>query len=219
MRARNKIPGKRLFFGVIGLLAAWLGAGCEREPLGLVCTPLPPGALAITEVSTADWHWIEFANPGTSDVPLTGIQFLVGDASGTYVGEFWIRRHDLSLTPGGRYVAARFPDSVTPPAWTDYLFGDEFQSDFPSSGILEIHNCDDHADIGAINPELVDRIQWSGLPGTGSWAFDGGQAPSALANDTLASWCQDSHSQTLGAGPYDTVLGSPGEGNPPCATP
>ncbi|HOX46404.1 MAG TPA: hypothetical protein PK668_22565 [Myxococcota bacterium] len=219
MRARNPLSGNGILFGVIGVLAAWQGAGCERGPLELVCTPLQPGALVVTEVSSAGWHWIEIANPGASEIALTGMQFLFGGAGGTYVDEFWIREHDVSLAPGGRYVAARFPGSVSPPAWADYLFGDEFDADFPSSGILEIHNCDDHADIGAINPELVDRVQWSGLPETGSWAFDGGQAPNALANDTPTSWCQDSHSQTLGAGPYDTVLGSPGEDNPPCATP
>jgi hypothetical protein len=211
MRARNQFSGTCLFFGLIGLLAAWQGAGCERGPLELVCTPQAEGALVITEVSEADWRWIEIANPGAAEVELTGmrVQFMSLDGSG--VAGFSLREEDLTLAAGGRFVMARFP-AAQRPAWADFAYGDEQDADFPPGGILEL--------LGCGQPDApIDRITWSDLPTGGSWAFDGGQTPSALANDSQASWCQDSHSQTLGAGPYDTVLGSPGEGNPPCATP
>jgi hypothetical protein len=211
MRARNPFSGKGLFFGVIGVLAAWQGAGCEREPLELVCTPTAEGALVITEVSEADWRWIEIANPGAAEVELTGLRVQFMSQDGSNVSGFSLREEGLSLAGGGRFVLARFPADQRP-AWADFAYGDEQSADFPPAGILELLGC---GQAGA----PVDRITWGDLPSGGSFAFDGAQAPNALANDTPTSWCQDSHSQTLGAGPYDTVLGSPGEGNPPCATP
>ncbi len=194
---------------IAGALLLCLGAACEREPLELICTPQVEGALVITEISEADWRWIEIANPGLSEVALTGLRVQWMSLDGSGVAGFSLRERDLALPGGGRLVMGRFPAAVRP-AWVDYAYGDEQGADFPPGGILELLGCGQ-------TDSPVDRMTWSDLPGDGSLAFDGGQAPSATANDLAAHWCRDAHVQTLGdGGPYDTVLGSPGEDNPPC---
>jgi hypothetical protein len=198
-------------------------AGCEREPLGLVCTPLPPGALAVTELSAADWRWIEIVNPGLAPVDASGVQFWILRQDGRKQGDFWIRDRGPGdrgwfLDPGELKVLGRFPAAIAP-TWVDYPYGDEEAVEFPSAGMLEIRNCNDHTLPGEANPALIDRVVWDALPGTGSLAFDGARAPSASANDDPAAWCEDRTLQVFGTGPYDQVLGTPGEVNRVCPTP
>jgi hypothetical protein len=194
------------------LLSVLLHA-CVRDPLPRTCNALTPGQLVFSELrgkqSGADTYgqWIELFNPGAGTIGLAGISVALTKLDGSERVEIPIRNRELSIAPSGYLVMGRFGASELP-SHVDYGYGDEFNQDLFSDGVLELYACG----------VLVDRVIYHGLPSQGTLALDGRIDPSAEANDQEVNWCTDS-TEAPSPDSGRTQLGSPGtprERNRPC---
>lgn len=201
-------------------------AGCVREPLDLECSPVPVGALVITEIRGPQpgsyKQWIEVYNAGDAAIQLIGLHvvFTRNDGSGA---AFFVR-DDLELAPGA-YATLGGADLQDRP-YIDYDYTLDYFTKDPETDEITAKDL-----YGAAALELracgvvVDTVHYSELPGSGSLALDGAVRPDAATNDDArppgedddepTGWCVDARE---GDGPQTEVgiRGTPQEANPPC---
>ncbi len=202
----------------IGLFAITSLAGCERNELEHLCTPVENGQLVISEIrgpqSEVDTYgqWIELHNRGTTSLNLAGIQLVMFDIMGGGEKVIMVRDEGLVVAPGGYVVLGHQERGPMPPLpdHVDYGYNEDFSSDLESSGVLQLHVCN----------ELVDEVIYQNLPTVGSLAFDGDLELTVDVNDDAdpnnveSNWCNDASPVT---NPTEVgTPGTPGEQNRPC---
>jgi hypothetical protein len=195
------------------LFAAVLAvAACGREPLEWVCPDVGYGGLVLTEIrgpqtGSDDADWFEIYNASGRELDLYGTQFFIRRLNGDNPRTIIVRDPGVIVGAGEYAVLGRaFPGEE--PAHIDYGYADDFPVSLYDTAAIDILGCG----------ELVDRVEYRGLPRNGSLGFDGALEPSADLNalaeaDTAEShWCLDIELQA------DTgQIGTPGERNRACA--
>lgn len=191
-----------------------MSAGCAREPLDIVCTPMNVGDLAFSELrgpqNGADsWgQWFELYNAGASDLNLAGLLFDIKMLSGGGEHQISVRR-PLDLDVGDYVVLGRFRDNdIDRPAHVDYGYEDEYSGDLYTDAVIEISSCG----------TVIDHLVYHDLPTAGSLSFDGALQLTAATNDNESDWCVDDTPYDPGDGGTTQVgiPGTPGEQNRTC---
>ena len=162
-----------------------LVTGCVRDPLPAVCPDLAAGDLAVSEIrkaSTSDSlaSWVELYNTTGGALDLRGLVLRFRNPDGASETDVTVRR-SLAVGAGGYVVLGlTTDDDANRPAYVDYGFLDDFGATFPSAAALDVEAC----------ATLVDRVQYSALPSTGTYSL-GTMPPDANANDFTTNWCTD----------------------------
>jgi hypothetical protein len=169
------MPLDGLRFPAVAAVAAIAMAfsACERDPLDAPCAT----GLVVTEFSGAKGAvFVEVFVPGGLAQEIDGLLVRTTNLIGQRPKEAVIRVAEPLPPDAFAVLPATLPD--------DFL---------PDDGVLDLVSCG----------EVLDKVVWHGLPGTGSLAFDGGVVPSAAANDDEAAWCASD-------------APTPAKENPPC---
>ena len=173
--------------------------GCALPPLDEVCPQLGEGDLVLTEVSQSEagtlGQWLELYNAAAEPIDLEGLQIEQVQLDGTNARLMYVRE-PVELAPGA-YAALGRGQTDAPPAHLEYAFGNDLVSEFHTTGLFRVRACD----------SVIDSLEVANIPGEGTFALDGAQAPDADAE--MEDFCND-------VGDHGEIPGTPGEANPPC---
>jgi hypothetical protein len=184
-------------------------AGCERDPLPWICPDLAPGELVITELrgpqsgSDTRGQWIELYNASGTELDLYGLEVRLKRLDGSSPARILVRVDQVLVPAAGYAVLGRFATGQEP-AHVDYGYQLDFSPNLYDSAAIDVMACG----------QLIDHVNFRGLPGVGTRSFDGNLTPDAAANDDEDNWCVDAvpDGSTIELG----VPGTPGEPNRPC---
>jgi hypothetical protein len=195
----------------IGAASCVVAVGaCVEEPQPYVCPAVDPGALVITELrgpqSEPDTRgqWLELANVSGGTVDLQGLHVIAYQLDGTNEMD-GIVRYKREVDDDDRFVVGKFTVGTAMPEWIDLDFNNEWPSVLSADGIVELQACG----------EIVDRIIYHALPGTGTYSL-GLEPPDADGNDDEDTWCNDITPPPDGPMTELGLPGTPGEVNNPC---
>jgi hypothetical protein len=179
-----------------------LVASCARDEADALCPPVSEGELVVTEVRGNQDDdtvppWVEIYNASPTTVDLLGARLRFRSLDGSSEIAVLVRR-TVNVAAGGYVVLGLTPDQGRPDH-IDYGFASDYPMAWQSSRALDVESCG----------ERIDRVQFSSLPGEGTFAL-GTNPPSADANDLPGSWCTD---RTMVG---TTFPGTPGAANPAC---
>ena len=166
-------------------------AGCARETAPRLCPDLAPGELVVSEIhgtpSPADGNpeWVELYAVTATD--LEGIKIRFRRLDGSSEIDVLVR-HSVPVAAGDYAVLGLVDDAALPP-YMDYGFLADFQQGWLSAAAIDVETC----------TELVDRAQYSSLPGSGTFSL-GTNPPDATANDDTGAWCDDTSTANGTAG-------------------
>lgn len=188
----------------VGCALLVLLAGCERDPLDVACPEVAPDQLVVTELRGAQagdtdtlGEWIEVFNGSGHPIDLLGLKVRLSTLDGGSRDEFTVRS-SVSVAADAYATLGRFARGEEP-AYVDYGYADELDSDLNTTGAVELFACGVE----------IDQVIYRDLPSAGTLALDGAvEPPDAAANDSEDNFCIDDAAAD-GAG-------SPQQENPPC---
>ncbi|EDM81906.1 hypothetical protein PPSIR1_05548 [Plesiocystis pacifica SIR-1] len=211
-------PARRLAYSGLALLAACSLTACPEDDVepcaddeaGDSCElpALLPGDLVLSEVlanpAGADdgLEWFEIYNASGEEQDLEGLTLVYSKTDGSGVKTHVINR-TLLVPAGGYVVVADMLDEVAEVmGHVDYGYAGELGSFGNSGGYLAV-------DAGET---VIDEIYYAEPTEGASRIFDGSQAPDAVANDNLGSWCDST------AVFAEDLLATPGAPNDVCGS-
>jgi hypothetical protein len=198
LRYSRRVRVIGLSVAVAGSIASATATGCVRDPAPAECPDVNVGNLVVTEVrgeqspSDGNGPWIELYNASSTTIDLEGTKIRFRNATGSTETPVLVRR-SLPVAAGA-YVVLGLVDDANRPSHIDYGFLQDYHVGFLAGGAVDIEACG----------ERIERIQYGGLPRTGTYSF-GTTPPDADSNDLPAMWCTNAASD-----------GTPKQANPPC---
>ncbi|MDY0001830.1 MAG: lamin tail domain-containing protein [Polyangia bacterium] len=164
---------------------------------------LLPGDLVITEImpnpqgADEGKEWFEVYNATTASIDLKDLRLVYSGADGTNR-----KTHLVSggLIGPGEYMVFGGMLDVAKPAYVDYGYGSSLGTMTNSGGRLALE----------CGNTVVDQVVYLEAADGVSLSFNGNLVPDAVANDTLASWCDSQTEFEAGS------FGTPGAANDPC---
>ena len=170
-----------------------LVVGCARDPLDAACPALTAGDLVITEIrgnqSASDdelGEWIEVYNASGETADLRGLTLSINRLDTTGREDILVRADSLSVPAEGFVVLGRYQPSATP-AHVDYGYASDLDKRLYDGGLMQLLSCG----------ELLDKVGYFDLPGTGTWSLNGSTTPDADANDVPSAWCIDDNEDNI----------------------
>lgn len=188
----------------LGVVVAAALSGCVVDADPEIAPALAPGDLVVTEVRGAQsgpddsGQFIELYNASGAALDLRGVVLQLYKLDGSSAAAVIVRQA-LEVAAGG-YVVLGPGSTFAQPPYVDYAMGEDLATDLYPSGAIDV----------TARGARIDRVVYSGLPSTGSYAL-GALPPDADANDDAAAWCTDVATDDSGL-----AVGSPGLENTPC---
>jgi len=186
----------------LGALACGPDGGDDGDGAG-ACGDLIAGDLVISEIMAnpdgedTGKEWFEIYNPADAPVDLRGVTLAAAKTDGT--GEKTHVAETLTVPARSYVVVGGVLPDVRPP-YMNYGYGADLGSLLNTSGKLSLR----------CGSTLIDEVVYEEMTDGVARGFSGSQAPDALGNDTLSSWCDAETEFEAGQ------KGSPGDANATC---